>query len=115
MDAVSASLAVKALDFLSVRQAVTASNIANAGTPGFRPMRVDFEALLRDAAGQGASAVDRLQPQLSRRPDRLAGPDLRLDVELATASSTALRYSALVDVLNRNLQLQRIAIAGVSA
>jgi flagellar basal-body rod protein FlgB len=41
-----------------------------------------------------------------------AADSLRLDLELATASATSQRYTALVEVLNRELQLRAIAIKG---
>jgi flagellar basal-body rod protein FlgB len=37
---------------------------------------------------------------------------MRLDLELATASETGLRYAALLDLLGRQLQISRIAIRG---
>jgi flagellar basal-body rod protein FlgB len=37
---------------------------------------------------------------------------MRLDLEVATAASTALRYQALLDVLGREMNLRRAVIAG---
>lgn len=41
-----------ALDGVSARQRVTANNIANADTPGFKRQHISFEASLRDALGR---------------------------------------------------------------
>jgi flagellar basal-body rod protein FlgB len=109
MDALSASLLIKSLDGLSARSVATAENIANANTAGFRPLRVTFEAALAQAAGLGPAAVNAVQPKLDAA---MAADGVRLDLELATATTTAQRYAALVEALNRELQLQGIAIRG---
>lgn len=111
MDATSALLALKALDGLDARAVVTAENIANAGTPGYRPMRVDFETALAQAASRGPQAIAEVRPTTSLAPG--AGADgLRLDLEMATASSTAMRYGALIEVLSRQMQLNALAVSG---
>lgn len=111
MDPISATLVIKALDGLSTRQQVTAHNIANASTPGYRPLRVTFETALARAAASGDVADVRAQVE----PDpAFAGVSdgLRLDLELANSAQTASRYAALVDVLSRQLQLQSLAVTG---
>ena len=112
MAEISALLLVKALDGLAMRAAATSQNIANAQTPAYQPMRVRFEDQLRAAAKDGPDAVRALQPEYVRAlPDAMDGA-LRLDLEMATASQTALRYAALVDLLNRQTQMQRLAVRG---
>jgi len=107
-------LALKALDCLAARATVTSQNIANAGTRGYRPMQVRFEDALRAAAAEGNDAVERIVPDLSRVPlNQLTGSgELRPDLEMATASTTALRYGALVSLLGREMQLQSLAVTG---
>lgn len=110
MDPISASLIARALDGLSLRQMATAENIANANSPDFRPVRVTFEEALRLAAPQGREAIARVRPDISRAPAGEGG--MRLDLELATAAETSLRYAALIDLLGRQFQIGRIAIRG---
>jgi flagellar basal-body rod protein FlgB len=105
----TAILTLKALDGLSERAAATAQNIANASTPRYRPLRVSFEDALAGAARRGEAAVSAVSPQIRAEGER---GSLRLDLELATASATALRYSALIEVLNRQLQIQAVALSG---
>lgn len=107
-------LALKALDCLVARATVTSQNIANAGTHRYRPMQVRFEDALRAAAAEGNAAVDKVVPELSRVPfNQLTGTgELRPDLEMATASTTALRYGALVSLLGREMQLQSLAVTG---
>ena len=112
MDNSTAILMIKALDGLSERAIVTAENIANAGTPHYRPLRVTFEKALEEAAAKGDAAVEAVKPDVERAPAGTPDGELRLDLEMATASQTALRYTALIDVLNRQGQLESLAITG---
>lgn len=109
MDPVSAILINRALDGLSMRFTATAENVANANSPGFRALRVSFEEALRTAAADGPAALARVVPQMERTA---AEGGVRLDQELATASETAMRYGALLDLLGRQMQISRIAITG---
>lgn len=112
MDPSTTIVALKALDGLAERSVVTAQNIANANTPDYRPLRTTFEAALKQAAVQGDSAVSELAPVTqSSEPDG-ADAQLRVDLELATASSTALRYSALVEMLARQGQIESAILSG---
>jgi flagellar basal-body rod protein FlgB len=111
MDHGNSVLMLKALDGLHARALVTAHNIANAGTPHYRPMRVTFEQKLQAAALRGADAVVQTLPNIEPASASGSG-ELRLDLELAAASTTSLRYGALIDVLNREMQLSLLAIKG---
>ncbi|MDZ7282805.1 hypothetical protein N4G62_12280 [Sphingomonas sanguinis] len=112
MDALTPLIIAKALDGLTARAEASAANIANASTRGYRPMRVDFEDSLRAAAGQGAAAVAGVRPDRVTAALPVFGNEARLDLELATASATSMRYAALVDVLGREMGLMRAALAG---
>lgn len=112
MDAISTSLMIKALDGLSARAVATAQNIANAGTANYRPLRATFEQTLREAAARGPDAISQVRPKIERVLPTAVAPDMRLDLELATASSTALRYTALIEILNRQTQIQALAFSG---
>ena len=112
MDPVSAVLINKALDGLSMRATATAQNVANANSPSYRSVRVSFEDSLREAARQGSAAVRQMRPTIERAPQTGAGAEMRLDLELATASQTAMRYAALVDLLGRQMQISRAVIRG---
>jgi flagellar basal-body rod protein FlgB len=107
----TSDLIMKVLDCLSERATVTAQNIANAGTPNYRPLRVTFEAALKAAVGQGPAAVKAVKPQVERDPDP-ANADLRLDKEVATAQATSLRYAALIEILNRRHQIDALPTSG---
>ena len=112
MDKTISSIISKALDGLSLRAQATAQNIANANSPNYQPVRVSFEDELRVAAGGGDVAVQSVTPRLHQAEPVKGSADHRVDQELATASETALRYGALIDILNREMQLQRTMIRG---
>jgi flagellar basal-body rod protein FlgB len=112
VDPISAVLINKALDGLSMRSQASAQNIANANSPGYRPVRVVFEEALRAASRSGANAIEQVAPALELAPGQAAADGVRLDMELATASETAMRYTALIDLLSRQLQISRTVIRG---
>jgi len=112
MDNSTAILMIKALDGLNVRSVVTAENIANAATPGYRPLRATFEDALKDAAARGDDAVRGVTSTVDTVSPEATDPKLRVDLEMATAAGTALRYGALVEVLNREIQLDSLAVTG---
>jgi flagellar basal-body rod protein FlgB len=105
-------LIAKALDGLSQRYLAVAENIANANTPGYRPLQVSFEASLKAAAAQGDAAVGAVVPTIDRPTTTTVGDEMRLDLEVANAASTALRYQALLDVLGREMSLRQAVITG---
>jgi len=107
------AILVKALDGLSLRAQATAQNIANVNSPNYRPLRVSFESELASAASRGEAAVEEVPVALNRAAAGSQG--VRMDLELADQSATALRYGALVDVLGRELSLQRAIIQGVQS
>jgi len=112
MSGVSQLLAIKALDGLHLRAIAIAENIANSGSTAFRAKSVDFEAELRAAAESGVAAIQAYNASISTEDTSMRGDEVRLDLEMASASETALRYAALTDVLNRQMQISRIAVRG---
>jgi flagellar basal-body rod protein FlgB len=112
VEPVSSSVILKALDCLAMRSKVTAENIANANSPDYRPLKVSFEAALKAAAALGGDAVSAVQPEVIYAVNERGGTDLRLDLELATATATSGRYGTLAELLNRQLQIDALALAG---
>lgn len=113
MDAISAALIGKALDGLNMRQNFLAQNIANANSPDYVPMGVTFEAELLEASLRGMDSVESVEPDVVAIP-MVEGQDagMRLDMQLAESSKTALRYSALIEVMARQMSITRSAITG---
>jgi len=112
MDPSTTILMIKALDCLAARQVATAENIANAGTRNYVPLRANFEAALKEAASRGDDAVKALQPTIERAVAGTPDAKLRADKEMGTAAGTALRYNALIQILNRQMQIESQALEG---
>ena len=118
MDVVTA-IASKALDGLYARQSAIAQNVANAGAESYSPIRVEFEAQLRQAWDAAATAMpsDALARIAQVRPEShavpiLPGQGVKLDQEITQASETSARYAMLIGMLHRSLQSQMLAIRG---
>lgn len=105
-------LAIKAMDGLYMRASTIAENIANTNSRSFNVKSVNFEAALRKAAAAGPEAIRNFQPAISSSQRPMKGDDIRIDLEMANASGTALRYAALADLLNRQMQISRLAVRG---
>lgn len=112
MDAITFSAITKSLDLLSQRQAFTAQNIANANSLNYRPVRLQFEDELSAAMAKGPEFVEKLAPRIEQQSIMSDEPGVRIDLELAQAQQTALRYSALMEVLGRHLSLADAAVKG---
>ena len=93
------------------RLRVIAQNIANANSDNYHPIQVTFEDSLRAAAAGGPDDIAGVTPQTVLAPWQ-PGDEMRLDLEIATASQTALRFSALIGVLDRQMQIARTVVSG---
>lgn len=105
-----------ALKGLSLRQRAIASNLANVDTPGYKALRVRFEDRLKEAirnpglaASGGAFAGPRVEVDGSTTM-RNDGNNVDIDEQLVLLNDTVLRYSALVQVMNRRLGMLRAAV-----
>lgn len=100
------------MDGLYLRQVAIAENVANSGSESFAVKAVDFESRLKAAFADGAQALKSFRPQMESQGFAISGGDIRLDMEMQSASATALRYAALSDVLGRQMQIARAAVRG---
>jgi len=112
MDELSSAIMVKALDALSTRQMYIAQNIANANTPDYKPVDVSFEKSLKAAASKGMNAVKSVSPYVHYSENIEGTSELRLDLELATAAQTSMRYGALIEIMGRQMSLARTVVNG---
>ena len=118
-DQVTTALLMKALDAASLRHQAIASNIANASSINYRPLKVNFEQQLgfaRAALAQGASAltmadVAHLQPLLEQEPAPAGGgASVLLDMEMVKLSQNTLHYQALLKGLTHRASILATAI-----
>jgi Flagellar basal body protein len=95
------------MDLLSARQKLTASNIANADTPGFKTKDVDFEGELHSAASTGtAPRVSEVQGL----PLKNDGNNISIDREARNLAENSLRFHIATQFLQSQIRLTRDAI-----
>jgi flagellar basal-body rod protein FlgB len=101
------------LDLATSQIKLTAANMANIDTPGYRAVGMDFEAEMRDAMsgvdqGQGPGPVRvRLEDGLISRPD---GNDVSMDREGLNLAEAQLKFKIGVALLREQNQLVSDAI-----
>jgi len=114
-DAVSEVLHT-ALNGLTMRQNVTANNIANIDTPHFRATSVDFEASLR-AAIDGGQVSDNVAPAVAvsttptDTPVGANGNNVDLRKEEMALIQTQYQYQVLGQAINDHYSLMKSAAA----
>ncbi|WP_040482945.1 flagellar basal body rod protein FlgB [Yoonia vestfoldensis] len=114
-----------ALSLREKRNDMLASNIANAGTPGYKARDIDFDRELARQAGDspirkndgrhidnlaGTSGVD-VQYRVPLNPS-LDGNTVELSVEQMEFSENSLRYMTTLSFLNRRISGLMTAIKG---
>lgn len=99
------ALLSRAIDTTTLRHAVHAANIANAGAENYRRLEVQIghdDAL----SGNVDPAWDESQPHVVRA----ANDSVRLDHEMAAMAHNAVRHQALVEAFERTTGLLRLAV-----
>lgn len=105
-----------ALNGLNLRQQVTANNIANADTPGFKAQTVQFEDQLQWAmstASNNATLQTEAAPEINVAPGQVGKMDnnsVDMDQQLLTMTDTSMRYNAVTRILSDRIALYRSVI-----
>lgn len=117
IDSSTTALLGMAIDAAAMRQQALAQNIANANTPGYRRIDVNFEErvnALMDGDGQvratAASELASFRPYFQVAPADGGGNDVALDTEVAAMAENTLRHQVLVKALSKHLALIGLAI-----
>ena len=92
------------MSLLAARQQLTASNIANADTPGYKTRDIDFADELQRANAQPAPVEVR---GLSVRND---GNNVSVDREARNLAENSLRFQIATQFLQGQIRLTRTAI-----
>lgn len=94
------------MDLLSTRQALTASNIANADTPGYKTKDIDFQAEFQQVlSGETPRAIE--VPGLKVKND---GNNVSVDREARLLSENAMRFNVASNLLRSQIRSIRSAI-----
>ncbi|MFQ5483273.1 MAG: flagellar basal body rod protein FlgB [Nitrospinaceae bacterium] len=122
----------KALDFQSKRHLLTASNISNLDTPGYKAKDLDFESQLRDAVGSesdldlvvtqeghmgsGPAAVKELTPEVFEDPAaaKANGNNVDLDKEMMKLAENQIDYNATSQLMSKRGSTIRAAVTEIA-
>jgi len=107
LDPVAGSLE-RYMDLLATRQKLVASNIANAETPGYRTIDINFESEFRSLVAGGQPRVIEVAG-LEVNHD---GNNVNLDHQARLLAENGLRFQVAEALLKGQLQAMRQAISG---
>ena len=103
----------RAISGASMRQNALASNLANANTPGYQRVDVDFHGALSAAMGD-REAVERTSfapvRDASAGVVRADGSTVDVDAESARLAANALEHSAAVTVAGTRIHILQVAM-----
>ena len=96
----------------AARQTALAQNLANANTPGYQRVDVDFHSVLEQASATraGMDVVDFTAQVDGAAQMRLDGSTVDVDREAAELSANGLEYQALVSVAQGRIGIIQSAI-----
>lgn len=110
LEAMTANLE-RYMDLLSARQKLSASNIANADTPGYKTKDIDFQQ-------EFMSMVNGQQPQTINAdglPDKTDGNNVNVDREARMLAENAMRFNVASTMLRGQINMVKEAITGGSS
>jgi flagellar basal-body rod protein FlgB len=106
-----------ALDGTTMRQQAFAHNIANANTPNFVPVTVNFEGRMAEAravvdGGKNLSlaSLSDYRPTFESAPESIEAGPISLDVQVARMSENVLHHQTLLKALNKHFEILGMAI-----
>lgn len=117
-EAVTTSMLKLALDAASLNHQAIANNIANINTPGYAPVRVNFEEQMesiRQTLEQGGRVnpdmLSGIQPVMERgKPLGSEDRTATLDMEAAKLAENTVHYEALLKVAGMRMSMVNSAI-----
>lgn len=116
-------IATRALDTAALRHAVSAHNLANVDTPGYKRQEVLFEDALRQARGRSSDPCGAAScpPVAGVRPrvvtvrdtsERQDGNNVNMEIEGVNMAINALRFDLLASQVGSYLSGLKAVIAG---
>ncbi|MGF1670554.1 MAG: flagellar basal body rod protein FlgB [Balneolaceae bacterium] len=110
IDSVHTNLLAKAMDVYTLRNRITASNISNIETPGYKKAKVEFEEELSRRLDSGLTSkkqVDQLSPVIKEVNGKPVIED-----ELMELADTQIRVQMVTRALRHNFEQLRMGIIG---
>ncbi len=102
-----------ALDGLALRQRVTADNIANIDTPGYRASSVDFESSLRSAVADGRGGMVTASATATNTPVGANDNNVDLRKETMVAMQSLYQYQIMTRAETDRMDLVKTVATGV--
>jgi flagellar basal-body rod protein FlgB len=94
------------MDTLSARQKLVASNIANADTPGYKTLDLDFSTSYKNAVeGSAPKPIE-----VAGLPVKTDGNNVSLDREARLLAENALRFNVASSLLKSQFKTLKMAI-----
>jgi flagellar basal-body rod protein FlgB len=118
LDSVTGALVGKALDVSLATHQTIANNIANASTPGYRPLKIDFEEVMgrvRSAVESGADddSIRSLLAGVDATPEQdPEATSVLLDRQMIWLAKNTTHYQALLRAQSQFGSLMSTAIKG---
>jgi len=102
-----------ALALRSARMGLITSNIANAGTPGYKARDIDFAAALKASSGAGteAAAAQATRYRVPTMPS-LDGNTVEMMTEQTAFAENAVGYSATLTFIKGRVETMTRALKG---
>ncbi len=107
------------LNLSSMTQKLTASNLANINTPGYRARELTFENALRESLEEHVLQMVRsngshLAPdeplEAMRSPEIVETGPVDLDTEMVALTKNSIEYQQMVGILNKKFTMLKTAI-----
>jgi flagellar basal-body rod protein FlgB len=92
------------LSYLSQRQQVVASNIANADTPGYQTKDVEMPPDFSSVLSSASSAANEAVVETPGLPSRNDGNNVSIDREARLLSENTLKFNMTVQVIRGELK-----------
>lgn len=110
VDSNHSQLLARAMDTYTLRQRVTAGNIANADTPGFNKHRVDFDdELQRVKSSEGVRGMKEVTPSIVETDQKI-----ELEDELLEMADTQARVQLVTRSLRHHFEMMKNGITGIN-
>jgi flagellar basal-body rod protein FlgB len=104
----------RAIEGAGKRHQALAANLANANTPGYQRVDVDFHGALSAAMEGGSDSLNRVSfsttPDASAGATRADGSTVDVDSESAKLAANALEHSAAVQVAHARIGILKAAL-----
>ena len=98
------------MDLVAARQKLTASNIANVDTPGYKTKDIEFNSALAEASSNPNSNLATLATDVPNLATKADGNNVSLDREARNLSENALRFHIAGQMVQNQIRLTRTAM-----